>query len=351
MRAQPLEDVAQYVLGAAGLLHGLPRYCLRDEFAEIEIEATFEDDTQHADGGTSQRERILRAARLLADGEYAGERIELVGECHGSTRSRAGQRIACAAGLIVLAYRGSDIGMFTVGLRVVGTHDALQFGKLTDHGGEQVAFAEQCGTFGAGRIATERRRDVRSERLHAPDLVTDRSQFGLECDLIEIVTPRRERCPTILLLEERCVRQTWPHDSFVTFAHAHWFAAVDVADRDEERRQCTVGCLDGEVALMFLQRGEQYFSRQGEKALIETPDDCHRPLDERGHFIEQRLIEHRLASLRRSTRRDLLADRFAAFGERGDDVTALAQDLGVARRGIDLDPLGGVEPMTATTTA
>ena len=53
------------------------------------------------------------------------------------------------------------------------------------------------------RIATQCGGDVRCERLHAPDLVTDRAQFGLERDLIEIVTPSSEWRTTILLLKER----------------------------------------------------------------------------------------------------------------------------------------------------
>ncbi len=50
------------------------------------------------------------------------------------------------------------------------------------------------------------------------------------------------------------------------------------------------GFRDREVPLMFLQRRDEYFARQGEEALFELSGDWHRPLDQRSHFIQQGVV-------------------------------------------------------------
>ena len=70
---------------------------------------------RHADGGAPQAERILGAARLLADGEDAGERVELVGQRHGRAGAGGRQGATGAARHVVLVDRGGDFGGFAVG--------------------------------------------------------------------------------------------------------------------------------------------------------------------------------------------------------------------------------------------
>jgi hypothetical protein len=51
-----------------------------------------------------------------------------------------------------------------------------------------------------------------------------------------------------------------------------------------------------QIALVVLQRRDQHFPRQREEALIESPGKRHRPLDQRGHFIEQFVADDRAAA-------------------------------------------------------
>ncbi len=63
------------------------------------------------------------------------------------------------------------------------------------------------------------------------------------------------------------------------------------------------GLRDREVPLMFLQRGDEHFTRQREEALFELRGHRHRPLDQRGDFVQQRVVHHGVAAeLRRTWR-------------------------------------------------
>src|SRR2546421_368551 len=96
-------------------------------------------------GGAPPPERILGPRVLLPDGEDAGEGVELVGDGEREARARGGQLIAGRPRQVVLADRRGHLVRLTVRLRVVGTHDALQLGKLAHHGGEQIALAQLRG--------------------------------------------------------------------------------------------------------------------------------------------------------------------------------------------------------------
>ena len=47
---------------------------------EVEVEVAFDQGSCKSERGTAQRERILVAARLHADGKDAGQRIETLGD-------------------------------------------------------------------------------------------------------------------------------------------------------------------------------------------------------------------------------------------------------------------------------
>ncbi len=91
----------------------------RDQLLQVQVEALLDEDALHAQGGAPQPEGILGAGGLLADGEDAGERVELVGDRHRDAGAARGQLIARAARQVVLADRLGDLGRLAVGARVV----------------------------------------------------------------------------------------------------------------------------------------------------------------------------------------------------------------------------------------
>ena len=229
----------------------------------------------------------------------------------------------------MLADRSHDLSVLTVGRCMVGPHRALQFGELTDHRRQQIALAEFRRARDERAVRTQLRRERRSQRTDAADLVADRAEFSLEGDGIETRTGLGQRLAPILRLEESRIGEARAHHALVALTHAQGFTALDVAHRDEERQQCALGVLDGEVALVFLQGAEQHLAGQREEVRLEAALDHHRPLDECGDLIEQRVAHHRAATEHRGAGRDGRADALAAFREIGDDEALLAQHLGV----------------------
>ena len=70
--------------------------------------AVLEDEPDDAQRGAAQRERIARAGRLLADGEEADQRVDLVGERHGDADRRGRAAVARAQRRVMLGDRVGD---------------------------------------------------------------------------------------------------------------------------------------------------------------------------------------------------------------------------------------------------
>ena len=102
----------------------------------------------------------------------------------------------------MLADRSHDLSVLTVGRCMVGPHRALQFGKLTDHRRQQIALAEFRRARDERGVSAQLRRERRSQRADAADLVADRAELGLEGDGIETHTGLGQRLAPILRLEE-----------------------------------------------------------------------------------------------------------------------------------------------------
>ena len=204
---------------------------------QVEVEPLLDENSQHTDGRAPQAERVLGASRLLADGEDARQRVELVGDCEGHPRAGCGQLVAGAARQIVFADARGNLGSLAIGERVVRAHDSLQLGKLPDHRREQIAFAELRGAFRCGAIAVARSGDLTRERAHTARLVAERAELRLEGYGIECFPTRGQRLLAILIPEKRRIREARPYHTLISLAHLRRVAALDVAHRDEARQQ------------------------------------------------------------------------------------------------------------------
>ena len=196
----------------------------------------------------------------------------------------------------MLTDRDGHLHPFAVGTRVVAAHDALQLGKLAHHGGEQVALAQLAPRGASHRAARRprRRRRCRARRC-ARILSPSEPSCAWKVTASSAATRAASGCAPVLLPEEGGIREPRPHDALVARAHHCGVAALDVADRDEPRHQPPGAVLDREVALVILERRDQHFARQRQEARLERPGDRHRPFDQRGDFLEQRLLDDRPA--------------------------------------------------------
>ena len=88
--------------------------------------------------------------------------------------------------------------------RVVAAHDALQFGELADHVGQQVGLGQQRRLFGLQRqrFATELLADRLGDGTDALDALALGAQLVVIDDLGQIEDARLERLLAILVEEE-----------------------------------------------------------------------------------------------------------------------------------------------------
>ncbi len=114
--------------------------------AETKVVVLYDaDNTQRR---TTKCEGVFRSGGLLIDREETAQRIQLVRQAHRH-RHRCGRNVvALPDRLVVIADRvGDGIGQ-ALGAGVVAAHQALQFGKLADHLGDQIGLGEPRRLFG-----------------------------------------------------------------------------------------------------------------------------------------------------------------------------------------------------------
>ena len=104
-----------------------------DQFVQRKRQFFFDQHAKNAEGVSAQGERIFFSGRQLSDAEESGQCLNFVGQGN-SQAFRCGRKLVTGiARLIVLTNRKSDFVVFFVVMSVVLTHDALQFGELSDH--------------------------------------------------------------------------------------------------------------------------------------------------------------------------------------------------------------------------
>ena len=74
-------------------------------------------------------------------------------------------------------------------LGVVRAHQALQFGKLADHGRTEVGFGDLGGLFGLVGVGADQRGDFAGQGGDAGDAVVLAAEFVMEGDGFEAVEP------------------------------------------------------------------------------------------------------------------------------------------------------------------
>ena len=108
----------------------------------------------------------------------------------------------------------------------------------------------------------------------------------------------------VLVEEELGVGQARPHDALVALDRpALGSAGRDVADDEEAVGQPAGGVEQREVLLVRLHRQDQALRRHRQELGVEAAGQHVRPLDQRGHFVEQRRRRRSAPALRRRRRR------------------------------------------------
>ncbi len=165
-----------------------------------------EYDPDYAQCRAAELIGIARARWLFADPPEAHQRVELVGEGDGDGGCVSflflGHGIGWAFGLVMQLDGTSDFG-FCAGLfGIIAAHQALQLGKLADHTGNKIGFAELCCAPGVGGIGIDCTRNLMGQLGDALHAILLGAELFVEGDTRELGGHFVERLFQVLVPEE-----------------------------------------------------------------------------------------------------------------------------------------------------
>ncbi len=231
--------------------------------------------------------------------------------------------------MVVLFDRIGHVFRLAVMARVVRAHDALQLGEFAHHQCAQVGFCQVRGAADVRLIDTERLGDLDCNACHALDALKLRSELVVIDHIGQSFDARFECLLAILVVEELGVRQPCPHHARIAFDDCGWIIGLEVRHQQETVEQLPMDILQREILLILLHGQDQALVRHGEKLAVEAGLQHDRPLDERGHLVEQRLRHERMRVDCGRRLAQQVDDARAAPLERCDDLAFAFQLFGV----------------------
>ena len=271
----------------AGVLH---------QRVQIQWQCLVGQHTHHAQRMAAQRKRVLVAGRQVADAEHADQGFELIGQRHRQPDRAARQFVAGKARFVMVFNRVGNLGCQAVVERVVTAHDALQLRELAHHVGHQIGLGElgRLVSLRRQRSAAELLADGLGNRPHTRHALALRAELVVINHFVQACYTRGQCLFAVLVVEEFSVRQARTHHTLVATNHRTGVCRVDVADHQKLMGQLASGVKQGKVFLIGLHGQDQAFLRHREELFFKTADQHLGPLDQRSHFVEQRLVFNRL---------------------------------------------------------
>ncbi len=321
-----------------------------DQIAQVQIQLALNQNAQHTQGGAAQGEGVLGAGGLLADGENTHQGIDTIGQGEDLAHLPGRQTVTGLARHVLLIQGiGHGLGI-ALGEGVVAAHDALQFGELVDHLGDQVTLGHGGGAGHLVAVGTDLLGDAVGQGGHAYGLLLQGAQLFLEHHGGQPLTVLLQGLFAVLIPEKLGIGQARANHPLVTGAHLIRIPAFDIGQGDKVGQQFAVLVEAVEILLMPLHGGDERLSRNAQEALLEAAGEGHRPLHQGGHLIQQVGIDHRLAAEALGGLQHLgahaLTPRFKIDHHPGG-----LQLVGITGGGVDLDGLRGVKTMTAGAAA
>ena len=269
------------------------------------------------------------------------KRIQLVRQAHRHRHRRGRHFVALPDRLVMVADRVGDGVGLALGAGVVAADQALQFGELADHPGDEVGLGEARGAFGdvGGSAALDDPLlDQPPRQLgHALDLVGDGAELLVEDDLLELLRLLRERDLEVLLPEEARVGQARGEDlSLPSTIAAPPSAASMLAVQTKCGASLPCAVAQHEIFLVGARGELDHFGRDFEERGVEAAEQRHRPFGQPGILDHQPLVlDQREAGVARRPRRAVADDRLALVVV--DDDVAGAQLLDIVVGAADGD--------------
>ena len=203
---------------------------------------------------------------------------------------------------------------------VVAAHRALQFGKLSDHAGDQVGLRQPGGPFGQRRIGAQGAGDFPGEQLHAFGALELGAQLVVVDDFAKERHARFEAGLAVLRVKEPRVFEARTHHALVAADNVLRVGHVHVRHDQEFRQQLAGRVEQREVFLVLPHREDQALLRNLEELGVERADVHGRVLDQGRDFIEQVGIVAEARRKFRRPRNQCRVDLRLAIRERRDHL-------------------------------
>ena len=233
---------------------------------------------------------------------------------------------------------------------VVRTHHPLQLRELADHVGQQVSLCQTRRAHRVRGIGAELAGQKARQALDAQRLVGECAKTLFVHHAVERRGAVDQRALAVGVPEIAGVGQPRAQHALVAGAHALRLGAVEIGDGDEVRQQLAVGIQHMEVLLVVAHGGDQHRRRHFQKTRVERARDCYRPLHQRRHLVQQRLVQHRLPTESGGGVLHALRHAGTAVGKAGDDVRG-GQASFVLTRVVDGDRLRVMKAVSAAGVA
>ena len=191
----------------------------------------------------------------------------------------------------MIADRIGDCWINANGQRQITADLALQFGKLSHRGGDEIGLSQPRGLFGLRRITRHRAAFAQplGQRRYAFDLVGHCAQFLVEHDIVQLgqecLQPAGAHSRQILFPEEARIRQSRRQHALIAIGDGGAaIIGVQIGDADEGRRQRARRVGQREIFLIGAHRQHDHFARHRQKIRIEPAQQRHRPFGQPGIF-------------------------------------------------------------------
>ena len=148
------------------------------------------------------------------------------------------------------------------------------------------------------RIAAELPGHETGQPPHAPHLVVDRAQLGLEQHAFQLLHHGGRATFLVAPVEKFGILQARPQHPLVPPDHHRHVLDGRVVDRDEVRQQTPAGVRHGEILLVLAHGGDQHLGGKLQEFVGETADGDRRVLHQMGDGGEQILVRQNVPAHR-----------------------------------------------------
>ena len=170
------EEVENFGRGAAGF---------SEQPRQLQAQVVVTNDADDAEGSAAEGVGVTGASGFLADGEEAGELVQLVRQGDRDGDGRGGNRVVGAFRGVLVTDGVGDGAWFAVVQGVIAAHNTLKFREFANHAAGQVGLCEFRGTIGLVWIGADMGRDRAGKGPDAPNALGLGAEFGVERDGVE----------------------------------------------------------------------------------------------------------------------------------------------------------------------